>query len=60
MTTNTFSKATLSAARLETIKAVFAACIVGFGLLWVTGFSAVEAAHDAAHDTRHAQSFPCH
>lgn len=25
-----------------------------------TGFSHIEAVHNAAHDTRHALAFPCH
>ena len=34
----------------------------GLGILFVgvTGFAPLEAIHDAAHNTRHAISFPCH
>ena len=32
----------------------------GFGLVFLTGFSHIDAVHDAAHDTRHALAFPCH
>lgn len=35
---------------------------LGFGLalLFVVGFSSMNVAHNAAHDTRHAFAFPCH
>jgi cobalt transporter subunit CbtB len=33
----------------------FGAMIVGFA-----GFSHLEAVHNAAHDARHANAFPCH
>ncbi|NKM36397.1 CbtB domain-containing protein [Rhizobium laguerreae] len=33
----------------------FGATIVGF-----LGFSHIEIVHNAAHDTRHANAFPCH
>lgn len=37
--------------------ATFAA---GLLLLFVIGFLQVPAVHNAAHDTRHANGFPCH
>ncbi len=39
-----------------------ALALLAFGLVtlyWV-GFSSVSAAHNATHDTRHANGFPCH
>ncbi|TCU07578.1 cobalt transporter subunit CbtB [Rhizobium sullae] len=33
----------------------FGMIIVGF-----VGFSHIEIVHNAAHDTRHANAFPCH
>jgi len=41
------------------IAAAFA-CILGIGLVFMTGFAHPMAIHNAAHDTRHALSFPCH
>ena len=32
----------------------------GLVLLYGVGFASIPAAHDAAHDTRHAIAFPCH
>jgi len=39
-----------------------AATAVFFGVMIVgfVGFSHLEAVHNAAHDTRHANAFPCH
>jgi cobalt transporter subunit CbtB len=39
-----------------------AALAVGFGVFLIlgTGFLGAEVLHNAAHDTRHAISFPCH
>jgi cobalt transporter subunit CbtB len=37
-----------------------AAAALGLFLLWGVGFSQIEAVHNAAHDTRHSNAFPCH
>lgn len=37
-----------------------AALILGSVILYGAGFANMEAAHSAAHDTRHSQGFPCH
>ena len=39
-----------------------AIAVLGFGLilLYCVGFSTPSAAHNATHDTRHANGFPCH
>ncbi|MBY2994174.1 CbtB-domain containing protein [Rhizobium leguminosarum] len=43
-------------------KILQAATAVFFGLVIVgfVGFSHIEIVHNAAHDTRHANAFPCH
>ena len=58
MTTTTFAP---SAARTSerVIAAVLAACL-GLGLVFMAGFSPATALHNAAHDFRHTQNFPCH
>ncbi len=38
---------------------VFAAAF-GIAILFAVGFAQPQLLHDAAHDTRHAISFPCH
>ena len=37
-----------------------AALTFGLVVLFAVGFLPMEAAHNAAHDTRHALAFPCH
>ena len=56
-TTQTSRKAQERAAAL---RAAFVALALGFSVLYVVGFSSMEEAHNAAHDYRHAMSFPCH
>jgi cobalt transporter subunit CbtB len=51
---------TSATSRIETLKAAFVALVIGFGLVYGAGFANSEGVHDAAHDSRHALSFPCH
>ncbi|CAH1681743.1 MAG: CbtB-domain containing protein [Chelatococcus sp.] len=46
--------------RAEVLKVALVAFAMGVALVFVTGFAHPEAVHNAAHDTRHALSFPCH
>jgi cobalt transporter subunit CbtB len=34
--------------------------LIGLFLIYGVGFAQPETIHNAAHDTRHAASFPCH
>ncbi len=36
------------------------AMFLGAFIIGVAGFSQMAAVHDAAHDTRHSNGFPCH
>lgn len=38
----------------------FGSILLGAALIFVAGFSHIEAMHNAAHDTRHSAAFPCH
>ncbi|MDJ0391494.1 CbtB domain-containing protein [Roseomonas sp. E05] len=52
-----------SGARSQAGSRLLAACLcLAFGgfLLWGVGFSHSQTLHNAAHDTRHANGFPCH
>ncbi len=39
---------------------LFAAAMLGVGILLVVGFSPISEIHNATHDTRHSTGFPCH
>ncbi|RJF94399.1 CbtB-domain containing protein [Oleomonas cavernae] len=43
--------------RLAVAASLFA---MGVGFVFLVGFSHPQSLHDAAHDTRHGLSFPCH
>jgi cobalt transporter subunit CbtB len=49
-----------SSSRLEALRYGLAAMFLGIVFIGVAGFAHYPAIHDAAHDTRHAVSFPCH
>ena len=40
--------------------AVVVTVLLGVFLLWGVGFAQPDMLHNAAHDARHAFSFPCH
>ncbi|GJE59804.1 CbtB domain-containing protein [Methylobacterium trifolii] len=44
----------------EGAKAILVAACLGLGLVFLAGFSPASALHNAAHDFRHTQNFPCH
>jgi cobalt transporter subunit CbtB len=46
--------------RSEALRAAGIALLLGLGLVFLTGFAYPEVIHNAAHDTRHGLSFPCH
>lgn len=52
--------ASVPAARRRALAGPLAAAMLGIIIIWVVGFSHVEAIHNAAHDTRHSNAFPCH
>jgi cobalt transporter subunit CbtB len=59
------STTTVSIPRAQSLSAVarwpaFATLSLGLVVLYFVGFSPFTRAHNAAHDTRHANGFPCH
>ena len=40
--------------------AAFLAAMLGIMVVFVAGFASGEVVHNAAHDSRHSFSFPCH
>ncbi len=47
-------------AQASTLFQNLAAMAFGAAILFAVGFLPMDAAHNAAHDTRHAMAFPCH
>jgi cobalt transporter subunit CbtB len=46
--------------RSDTLAAAVFAALLGSFVIWAVGFSHIDIAHNAAHDTRHSTGFPCH
>lgn len=44
----------------ERLGMALALLLLGSSLLFFTGFSHLNAVHNAAHDARHSAAFPCH
>jgi len=49
-----------TAARSDVLIAAAMAALLGALVVWGVGFSPIAALHNAAHDTRHSMTFPCH
>lgn len=52
-----------SAARLGAVPArlqALMAMALGLVIVGIVGFAQIDAVHNAAHDLRHANGFPCH
>ena len=46
--------------RSQTRIAAAMAALMGVVMVWGVGFSHIDAFHNAAHDVRHSNAFPCH
>lgn len=46
--------------RSQTRIAAAMAALLGVVMVWGVGFSHIDAFHNAAHDVRHSNAFPCH
>src|SRR5262249_34919103 len=60
MATSTTAPVASTTQRSEALRAAAVALLLGLGLIFLTGFAYPEVIHNAAHDTRHGLSFPCH
>jgi len=49
-----------SRTRGNRLAVTFGSILMGLSLVYFAGFSHLELVHNAAHDTRHSSSFPCH
>jgi cobalt transporter subunit CbtB len=59
-TTTTQSLSLPSVRRSSIVSSLIGALLLGSVIVFATGFSGTSAAHNAAHDMRHANAFPCH
>jgi cobalt transporter subunit CbtB len=50
----------MASSRGRTLGATAMSALLGVVLVWGVGFSHIDAFHNAAHDTRHSNAFPCH
>jgi cobalt transporter subunit CbtB len=57
---NTTASVIRTTERSDARRAAGIALVLGLGLVFLTGFAYPEVIHNAAHDTRHSLSFPCH
>ena len=46
--------------RSQTLTAAAMSALLGLVMIWGVGFSHTDAFHNAAHDVRHSNAFPCH
>ena len=60
MTTSTLNPVAVGTRASERLVAAALAAFLGLGLVFMAGFSPASALHNAAHDFRHTQNFPCH
>ncbi|GLS46169.1 CbtB domain-containing protein [Methylobacterium brachythecii] len=60
MSTSATLQTTTTAGSSERTRAIVVAALLGLGLVFMTGFAPAMALHNAAHDFRHTQNFPCH
>jgi cobalt transporter subunit CbtB len=44
----------------SSIAQALGALLLGLLVIGVAGFSHIDAVHNASHDTRHSNAFPCH
>jgi len=56
----TVRDAAVSGSRVSAVGQALLAATLGVFLLWGVGFSQIDVVHNAAHDTRHSNAFPCH
>ena len=50
----------LPAVQQDAVRYGILAMLLGIVFVGITGFAPIQAIHDAAHNTRHSISFPCH
>ena len=59
-TTETLGRDATITSRSAVVMLAVLAILLGVFMVFGTGLVQISAAHNAAHDTRHALAFPCH
>lgn len=61
MTTSNVQKLAIPSSQVSiSTRALIGAILLGAIMVFATGFSSASAVHNAAHDMRHTNAFPCH
>lgn len=61
MSTSSLASAAVPGARASSLAlSLLGAALLGALIVFATGFSSISAAHNASHDMRHSNAFPCH
>lgn len=60
MSTNNTAAVQAVSTKSASLSQSLLAVLCGLFIVGFVGFSHAEAVHNAAHDTRHANAFPCH
>ncbi len=50
----------VAAAKTNAVLQAAMAILLGVFIIGIVGFSHIDVVHNAAHDTRHSNAFPCH
>jgi len=56
----TANAAAAAGSRASAVSQALFAATLGVFLIWGVGFSQIGVFHNAAHDARHSNAFPCH
>ena len=62
MTNSTLETTAIRSQAIEmgNVRTIAAAAFVGLALIFAAGFAPAHVLHNAAHDFRHVQNYPCH
>ncbi|ROS04900.1 cobalt transporter subunit CbtB [Sinobacterium caligoides] len=60
MSSHVVEQQSAASVKSSSLAQAFGAAIFGILVLFAVGFAPMDAAHNAAHDTRHSLAFPCH
>jgi len=60
MTQSQTARLPLAGSKAARLAQAFAAMMLGLFIIGMVGFSHIDVLHNAAHDVRHSNAFPCH